>query len=434
MKLIQISAPHSNSGKTITSAIIARSLKNMGLDVAGFKCGPDYIDSKYQAFATKKENGNLDIHLMGKTGLFHSLSLNKADYGVVEGAMGYFDGIGIGYESSAFDIAEKLDINTILVYRPKGEMFSIIPKVKGMVDFSKGRIKGIIFSATNKVMYEMLKKMVEENLDIKVLGYTEKSQNLDLSSRELGLMMPDELDQFDKILDEESQKSLETINYEEIISLMKEVKVDDSLNKVKKSKYTIAIAKDKAFCFYYGENIKLFEKYFNVKYFSPMKDEKLPEADLVYMVGGYPELHIDSLSANKSMLKSVRDYIEAGKYFFGEGAGLVYLTKSLLEKDLVGIFDAKTVMNKRLQNFGYVYLTLKEDSILGNKGERIPAHEFHYSSLYGELEPTIEVEKASKTKAWTSGYKYKNALCIYQHINFSGNERILENIIKKLGG
>lgn len=433
MKTIQITAPASNSGKTITTSIIARALKNCGLDVVGFKCGPDFIDSKYLAFATKKDNGNLDVHLCGAEGMKHALALNKGKYAIVEGAMGYFDGIGLGYQASAYDIGRTLDIPGILVYKPQGEMFTIVPKVKGMVDFSQGRLKGIIFSATTKTMYGYLKKMLEDHVDIKVLGYIEKDESLNFGSRNLGLMLPEELEEFDNILDAQAEKSEETIDYESLIDLMADISVDPSVDQIKKSPYTIAIAKDQAFCFHYGENIKLFEKYFTVKYFSPLKDKALPEADLVYIDGGYPELFIDELAGNKSMINSVRDYIEAGGFYLGQGAGLLYLTQSLDGRDLVGIFKTQAQMTKRLQNFGYVNLILEDDLLLGDRGSVIPAHEFHYSKIEDNLPASIKVEKASKLKSWSGGYKYKNALGLYQHINFAGNESVIDHIIKKLG-
>ena len=153
MKLIQLAAPGSNSGKTITTIVLSRLLNEKGYDVRGFKCGPDFIDSKFLSIATGNARSNLDLHLMSEEGMRKAISLNYGEMGIVEGAMGYFDGIGRGTKASAFDIAKSLDINTILVYRPQGEMFSIIPKLKGILDYSEGRIKGIIFSMTRKMMY-----------------------------------------------------------------------------------------------------------------------------------------------------------------------------------------------------------------------------------------------------------------------------------------
>ena len=225
MKLLQISAPESNSGKTVTTTILARYLKNSGLNIRGFKCGADFIDSKYLSFATFAPHGNVDMHFSGRDGIRDSFSLNYADYGIIEGAMGYFDGAGISYEGSAFDIARELDINTIIVYQQKGEMFSIIPKLKGMIDFSEGRIKGIIFSNCNEMMYKYLKSMVENNLGIKVLGYIESNEDLKITSRNLGLMMPDENMKLDTIIEDAANKSEATVDYKALISLFKDTDI-----------------------------------------------------------------------------------------------------------------------------------------------------------------------------------------------------------------
>ena len=125
---------------------INKGIKNRGLDVSAFKTGPDFIDTKYLGAASGKRPGNLDIHMMGEEGIHQALSMNKGDYAVIEGAMGYFDGIYNTFENSSYDISRKLDINTILIYTPKGEMFSIIPKIKGMVDFENSKIKGVILN------------------------------------------------------------------------------------------------------------------------------------------------------------------------------------------------------------------------------------------------------------------------------------------------
>ena len=180
MKGLMIAAPNSNSGKTLVTMGIIRAIKNRGIDVSAFKTGPDFIDREYIAYASGKPGGNLDLHLMGLEGLKNSLYLNRGEFAVIEGVMGYFDGIYNTYKNSSYDISEKLDISAILVYCPSGEMFSAVPKIKGMVDFSKGRIKGIIFNKTSESTYKLLKEIVEEYVDIKVLGYIPKNKKYNI--------------------------------------------------------------------------------------------------------------------------------------------------------------------------------------------------------------------------------------------------------------
>ncbi|MFB0971724.1 MAG: cobyrinate a,c-diamide synthase [Tissierellia bacterium] len=428
MKLIQLAAPGSNSGKTITTIVLSRLLNEKGYDVRGFKCGPDFIDSKFLSIATGNARSNLDLHLMSEEGMRKAISLNYGEMGIVEGAMGYFDGIGRGTKASAFDIAKSLDINTILVYRPQGEMFSIIPKLKGILDYSEGRIKGIIFSMTRKMMYHQLKQMVEENLELEVLGHIEQFENLQIPNEELGLIEPVMVEEFSKNLTDAAIITEETINLDRIIELMNEVKKEE-LPDGQFSGFKMGIAKDMAFSFHYGENEKLLEKYFEIEYFSPLYDKKVPEVDIIYIPGGKVENFKYNLSRNTSMLESIKEFHENKGIIYGESGGLSYLSKELGGAKMCGVLNGVVHIGNRLQNFGYVNVELSQDCILGKAGTKYPAHEYHYTYYEGLEEPISRVKKASLTKEWQCGYKLGNSYFSFQHINFCGNENIIENII-----
>lgn len=433
MKLLQFSAGSSNSGKTVTSMIVARGLKNKGYEVQGFKCGPDFIDTKLLALASGREPANLDLFLMGESGLWDSINLSNSELGILEGAMGYFDGIGNTMEASAYKIAEAIGINTVLIYHPSGEMHTIIPKLKGMVDYSKGRIKGVIFSNTTEKMYEMLKDMFEENPVTEVLGYTKKEERLNLKSRSLGLMLPEELSELDKPLDDAATISYETLDYDKILELMVEVEVKNSEELID-FKPKMAIAEDETFSFIYGENRKLFNKYFQVEYFSPLSHTKLPKADFVFLPGGYPEDYLEQLSGNTSMINSIRNYVNNGGLLYAEGGGLMYLVDSIEGVPMCGVLNGEVSMRDRLQNFGYMKVETVEDSLLGPKGTKFHAHEFHYSHLETEEKGIFHVEKARGSGTIYSGYRINNAILSYQHINFCGNENILKHIVRMVGG
>lgn len=429
MRLVQLSGPGSNSGKTITTIILARLLKEKGYDIRGFKCGPDYIDSKFLSLATGKTGGNLDLHLMGEKGMRGALALNRGELGIIEGAMGYFDGIGRGLDASAYDIARTLDINTILVYRPGGEMFTMIPKLKGMIDFSEGRIKGIIFAMTNKMLYMQYKALVEEYLNLEVLGHVEKIDDLCLPNVKLGLVDPVEFKEFDQKLTEAALRAEETLELDKIIGLMTEIPMVHEYEG-KFSGLKLAIAKDMAFSFLYGENRKLLEKYFEIEYFSPLYDKELPKADMVFLPGGRVEDFKYNLSRNISMIESVRKYFYSGGIIYGESGGLSYMAKSIGPAPMCGILEGKVQITDRLQNFGYVNIILGEDCLLGKEGTVIPAHEFHYTYYEGREKAINEVVKASLSKEWTCGYRVGNSYFSFQHINFSGNEKIIGNMIE----
>lgn len=431
MKTIMITAPSSNTGKTVVTLGIIKEIKNRGFNVSAFKTGPDFIDRKYIGIASGKVASNLDMHLMGKEGLEESLGMNNGDFGVIEGAMGYFDGIYNTYENSSYDISKELDIPSILIYSPKGEMFSAIPKIKGMVDFSQNRIKGIIFNKTSEFMYKLLKEQVENHINIEVLGFLPLDESLNIESRNLGLLQADENLELDKLIIKAGNMVEDTIDINRIIEISKDIIVNKQ-SYSKKRNIKVAIAYDNAFNFYYEENIKLLEEHCNIEYFSPLNDNYLPETDLIYIGGGYPELFLDQLSKNKQMIMSIRDYVEAGGYLYAEGGGLMYLVDTIEDYPMCGIFSGKSTMTDRLQRFGYVNISLEEDCILGKAGVRLTGQEFHRSIINSDERQILQITKPKSKRKWKCGYSYKNALGIYQHINFLGNKEALDYLLSKI--
>lgn len=429
MKGFMIAAPNSNSGKTLVTMGITRAIKNRGMDVSAFKTGPDFIDRDYLGYASGKVAGNLDLHMMGFQGVHNSLYLNNGEYAVIEGVMGYFDGIYNTYQNSSYHISEKLDIPAILVYSPVGEMFSAVPKIKGMVDFSKGRIKGIIFNKTSESTYNLLKEIVEEHIDIKVLGFIPKNEKWNIENRYLGLIQAGENEELEELIEDISNLIEKNIDLDSIIQMAREIQVESSLELIKHD-ITVAIALDKAFNFYYKENIKILEKSCNLVYFSPLYDKKLPRADLVIIGGGYPELFKEELSLNIEMKESIMEYIEDGGYLYGEGGGLMYLSKEIEGYPMVGVFSGNVEMKTRLQNFGYVNIQLKEDNILGKVGATLKGQEIHYSKFSNGEDTIFKISKPLSKREWECGYSYKNTLASYQHINFLGNMDAFNYLLK----
>ncbi len=431
MKSVMITAPSSNTGKTLITLGIIRALKNRGLDVSAFKTGPDFIDRKYLGMASCKSAGNLDMHLMGRDGIFQSIAMNNGDFGIIEGAMGYFDGIYNSYENSSYDISVKLDIPSILVYSPKGEMFSAIPKIKGMVDFSKGRIKGIILNKTAESMYKLLKEQIEKHINIQVLGYLPIDEDLNIESRHLGLLQAEEHMEIEDYINLAAKMVENTIDINKLIEISSEIKVR-AINYPKKRDIKIAIAYDEAFNFYYEENIKLLEEICSLEYFSPLNDKTLPKADLVYIGGGYPELYLEGLSRNIDMIHSIRDYVEEGGFLYGEAGGLMYLMDSIEAYSMCGIFAGKSIMTNRLQKFGYVNIELKEESIIGQAGDKLTGQEFHRSIIESDEKQILNITKPMSKRQWQCGFSYKNTLGIYQHINLLGNKDALNYLLTRI--
>lgn len=438
MKSIMITAPSSGSGKTLITMGLIRALKKRGYSVSAFKTGPDYIDTAflaaasgdnpYEALDNYRKAGNLDIHLQGEEGILQSLSLAEGELSVIEGAMGYFDGVYNTYINSSYDIARKINVNSVLVYTPKGEMFSAVPKIKGMAEFEDSTLKAIILNKVTQQYYELLKEQIEKHTKLKVLGYIPKIEEFEIKSRHLGLIQSREINELESIIEKAAEYINQNIDIDLLFELMSNIHKYKELN-YKRRDITVAIALDKAFSFYYRENLQLLHKTCNVVYFSPLKDKVLPKCDLLYLGGGYPEVYKDELSRNTFMRESIKNYIEGDGCVYAECGGFMYLAKYIEDKEMIGIFQAKSSMTPRLQRFGYIDITLDSDCILGSKGDKLTAHEFHKSITEINEEGIYKIQKTMGQKRWSCGYLYKNVLAGYPHINFLGNLKNFEHLI-----
>ncbi len=432
MKAITISAPSSGSGKTTVSLGLIRALKIRGLDVCAYKTGPDYIDRAFLEVASDLPVGNLDLHLQTQAGLNFALSKAPAEYCVIEGVMGFFDGISNTFQNSGYDICRRLKLNSCLVYTPKGEMFSAIPKIMGMANFHQSAIKSVLFNNITPRHYHLLKDALENNSDISTIGYLPKLKNATFNSRHLGLVQSSEISDLNLKLDEIAKVMEDTVNLDVIIDLMAPPcisTVDESFSLPPRN-ISVGIAKDQAFSFYYRENIELLENACRVHYFSPLNDKKLPQCDLLYFGGGYPEVFREQLSRNTSMLSEVRDFGENDGFILAECGGLMYLTEFVENSKMVGLLKGKCRLTSQLQRFGYVDVTLKEDCFLGKQGTQFTGHEFHKSVTTVDYPTLYQVSKTMGNRQWSCGFQYKNTIAGYPHINFIGHIQMINHLLK----
>lgn len=430
MKGIMITAPNSGSGKTTVTMGILRSLTNHGIDVCAFKTGPDYIDTSFLKMASRKDAGNLDMFLQGKKGIRQALSLAHSEYAVIEGVMGYFDGIYNTFENSSYDIGKELNINSILVYTPEGEMFTAVPKIKGMAEFRGSSIKGVILNNIGESYYKLLKEQIEKFTGVPVLGYLPKDEDFTLESRHLGLIQCEEIEKIDEIIDKIAEKVSKYIDVNEIIALMKEVNTEEFPYASKKD-LKISIAFDKAFSFYYRENIKLISDTCSVNYFSPLKDNGIPECDILYIGGGYPEVFKEELSKNEAMLSSIKQYAQKGGIIYAECGGLMYLLNDIDGCKMAGVLDGKSCITNKLQHFGYADIELKKNCLLGKKGDHLKGQEFHKSISQVNLDTVYKVNSPMTDYFWDCGYELNNVFAAYAHINFLGNMTAFNSIIDR---
>lgn len=431
MKGFMIAAPSSNTGKTTITTGLIRALEKQGYFVSPYKTGPDYIDGKFLSMAAGTRAGNLDLHLQGEEGVREALSMGKGDIAVIEGVMGYFDGSSNTWEKSSYDISKRLDIPVVLVYTPKGEMFSAVPKIKGMAEFEDSRIQGVILNKTSKRMYEMLKEAIENHTSLSVIGHIPYDQDLEIDSESLGLLEPGRITGLEKKIERMAELVQENLDMEKLLSIARDLDISRAA-KLDKGDMRVAVAMDDAFSFHYKENLELLRSMANVCFFSPVYDRALPEADLVILGGGYPEKYKERLSENRSMILSIREYGEGGGHILAEGGGMLYLMDTLEGVEMCGLLKGDARMTDRLQRFGYVNISIGEDCVLGKAGTEIPANEFHKSVVENTDEPIFRINKPLGNHSWACGYKRKNVLGYFQHLNLAGKSSLLKGILDEV--
>ncbi|AOR24281.1 cobyrinate a,c-diamide synthase [Clostridium taeniosporum] len=438
MKSIIISSNCSGGGKTTFTLGIMKALKERGLCVQGYKVGPDYIDTAFHKEATGIESRNLDIFLMGKDGVRKSYFNGKGDVGIIEGVMGLYDGLGTTTNSSTYDVSNTLEnMPILLVLSPKGQSSTLCAEINGLKSYRNANIVGVVLNCVSEKYYKLLKYAIEENCNIKVFGYIPKNEELKISSRHLGLVQSMEIDNLQEKLLLCSNLINQYVDIDGILGNMLEVKnpiynYETKLH-IKNNNLNIGIALDKAFSFYYKDNIELLKSIGNIIYFSPLNDKKLPDdLDFLYIGGGYPEVFKEELEKNISMRKSIKDALNLGLKCYAECGGLMYLTEEIDGYSMVGFLDGKSEVTKGLKRFGYC--TVNIDRKYFGEDIKINAHEFHKSDVNLNENEIYNVEKTQydgEKLTWQCGYLKNNTLAGYAHINFLGNIKLLESLINR---
>ena len=429
-----ISAPSSNSGKTTLTLGLLRALKNKGLIVQPFKCGPDYIDTQHHTTASGNPGINLDTFMASEDHVreIYKQYSEKADVSVTEGVMGLFDGADKMQGSSAA-LAELLDIPVILVINAKSMAYSAAPLLYGFKNFYKGiRVVGAIFNFVNTAShYRFLQEACDE-VGIEALGYLPKNEELTIPSRHLGLHISAETD-YESIIEKLAAEIPKTINIERLleISAREVVAKSETINKKSPAgkKYKIAIARDEAFTFIYRQNIEVLSSLGEVTFFSPIHDKQLPETHFLYLPGGYPELFAEALSKNKTMLESIQSYCFNGGLTFAECGGLMYLGNEIITSQglnfaMAGVLDCITSMENSKLTLGYRTIHWNDLELKG--------HEFHYSRLVKnalETEPVI-VKNAKGIEVETQLYRKLNTFASYVHLYWGENFGLIEYLLK----
>lgn len=433
---ILLAGVSSGCGKTTVTCAVLQALVNRGLKVSAFKCGPDYIDPMFHSRIIGAKSANLDLHFFSENTLRYLLAKNAADrdVSIIEGVMGYYDGMGLTTtRASSYEVAKVTESPVILVVSAKGASLSVLATIQGFLSFCPdNNIKGIILNQCSPMTYGALAKLIEERFGIHPLGYLPKMADCTLESRHLGLVTAQEVSDLKEKLCLMAQQAEKSIDLDGLLALAGQAPAVDckQVPLPRLEPVRIAVARDKAFCFYYEDSLEaLRDMGAEIIPFSPLNDEHLPEnIQGLYLGGGYPELYINPLSRNKTMRDSVQRALRNNIPCIAECGGFMYLTEAIDGCPMVGAIKGACFDTGKLTRFGYVWLQAKQDNLLCRAGEKIPAHEFHH---WDSEDPggSFTAAKANG-RGWDCVHTSQTLYAGFPHFHFYANPSFAENFYK----
>lgn len=430
---VLLAGTNSGCGKTSVTCAILQALKNRNLKLGAFKCGPDYIDPMFHSRVLGVPCRNIDLHFFSEDTARYLLAKNSADLSILEGVMGYYDGVSMTSDGSSYAIAKATVTPAALIVNARGAAHSLLATISGFVNlYPDSGIRGVILNQCSPMLYPKLKELIGTHLNIRVLGYLPPMEGVTIESRHLGLITAEEIGDLQQKLDILGAQAEKSIDLDGLIALASEapeLQFTAPQLPPKGSPVRIAVAKDKAFCFYYADSLELLKELgAELVPFSPMMDASLPEnIQGLYLGGGYPELYEETLSQNSSMRASIKEALEAGLPTIAECGGFLYLHDHLEGYPMVGFFRGEGTNTGKLRRFGYVTLTAQKDNLLCPAGRSFPAHEFHYFDVPNPGTDFAAV-KANGT-GWPCGYASSSHYAGFPHFHFYSDPTMAERFL-----
>lgn len=421
-----IAAPASGSGKTTLTLGLLRALKNRGLTVQPFKCGPDYLDTLHHTTAAGGPSLNLDTFMASEQHVVQTYAryAAPADVAVVEGVMGLFDGADRMQGSSAA-VAELLGLPVVLVVNAKAMAYSVAPLLFGFKNFYPGiRLVGAIFNFVNSASHYQFLREACQDVGIEPLGYLPHNPAVAIPSRHLGLSIAAEI-HYEAIIGQLAELLPQTVDLDRLLEITRRpvpaqvAVIGPPILAGRRPRFVVA--RDAAFTFTYHQNLLVLAQLGEVTYFSPLADEALPPAiDLLYLPGGYPELFAQALSGNATMRASIAAYCQRGGVAYAECGGLMYLGQSLTDTQghtfpMAGVLPCATSMENSKLVLGYRTAQWE--------GLTLKGHEFHHSHLT-ELDTSsfhAQVSNARGAPVPAKVYRQHNTIASYLHLYWAEN-------------
>ena len=442
-----ISGYRGKIGKTSITMGIIEGLKKMGLRVQPFKIGPDFIDPSYHSLLAGRECRNLDSVMFTKKTLLSQFIRNTrdADIAVIEGVFGLYDSYdGITEAGSTAEVAKIIKAPVILILSAERTNRGIAAVLNGFLSFDREvRIRGVIINnIANDKQRDKIEKILK-NYDVEIIGMIRRDEEIErtMGYRHLGLIPVEERKEEERRIEEIAGKISKQIDLRKVIEISKEVEeleTETEAPDMEKVNVKVGIIKDRAFSFYYPENIEFFQAYSGRVYFiDSLNDRKLPDIDLLYVGGGFPEVYASMLSKNKELMSEIRSKYERGRMcIYAECGGLMLMCDKLVdlngeEHDLIGIIDGDVFMERKPVGHGYVHLKTVKDTIFAKKGDELIGHEFHHSrlKLKGEESFAYEVMRGYGVDGKHDGIIKERFLASYTHIHVLHNRKVFLNLL-----
>nr|VFJ46476.1 MAG: cobyrinic acid a,c-diamide synthase [Candidatus Kentron sp. DK] len=449
---LYLSAAHKSSGKTTITLGLCAALRARGLEVRPFKKGPDYIDPIWLGMAAGHDCYNLDFHTMDRAEIRRMFTRQSAggDVALIEGNKGLYDGVDPEGGNSNAALAQWLDTPVVLVVDTRGMTRGIAPLLRGYLGFEpKVTIAGVLLNQVGGARHEgKLRAAVERYTDLPVLGAIGHDSALLLPERHLGLIPGNEFGDASGFIARAARAMEEYVDLDRLLAVAasapplpagEEPGEEQSAGDLSpacppaRGKVTIAIARDAAFGFYYPDDLAALGRAgAELVFFNALSDTALPEADALFIGGGFPEVHMRALEANQKLRRAIRAAIEGGIPAYAECGGLMYLTRGITwqgeRREMAGVLPAESIMHDRPQGKGYVRLqeTGKIPWGIVSSGEPagdgiIEAHEFHHASvsLLGEgegIDYAYRVLRGHGLDGQHDGIVYRNLLAGFSHL------------------
>ncbi|MBH0182002.1 MAG: cobyrinate a,c-diamide synthase [Nitrospira sp.] len=443
-----IAGTHSGVGKTTVTLAILAALRKRGRQVQPFKAGPDFIDPGHHKAVTGRLSRNLDGWMLGEAlnREIFSRAAADADLSIIEGMMGLFDGSSpVNEVGSTAELAKQLEAPVLLVIDGSAMARSAAAMVSGYAQFDPAvRVAGVIFNRVgSEGHYRLFKEAVEAETDVVVVGYLKPDPAVGIPDRHLGLVTAME-GGTDELYVRLGKAAAETIDLGRVETLARSCNALTPASPgpvMKRDGRTIRIgvAQDQAFCFYYPENLELLEaEGAELIPFSPLRDQSLPDdVAMVYLGGGYPELHGAMLAGNVPMRTAIRKFSASGGTIYAECGGMMYLTQAIRDfsgaaHEMVGLFQAEAVMRTPGLTLGYRMVEITRSCILGSCGVTARGHEFHYSTVVpkGPLAYACALTDALGNGTGVDGLSIDNVVALYTHLHFASQPRVSASLVE----